>query len=105
MNGLIIIILVSLFSLIADIVLKKSADGHGVIYLYLGMALYVLDAFLWFVAYKYSKFSTVGVMYSLLIIFATVAVGVFYFKERIGVTEIIGLVFGLIAIILLSGYK
>lgn len=103
--GLTVIVLVSIFSILADIILKKAADNNNYIFLIIGCGLYVLDAFFWFIAYKYSKFSTVGILYSLSVVFLSVLTGIFYFKERINIVEVIGLVLGFVSIILLSRFK
>ncbi len=103
MNGVAIIIIVSLISLIGDVVLKKASDNGNMYLLGLGVFLYAIDAVMWFFAYKYSKFSTVGVLYSLLIIFASITIGILFFKEKIVFKEVVGIIFGLVSLLLLTG--
>jgi drug/metabolite transporter (DMT)-like permease len=105
MNSLLLIFFVSIFSLFADVVLKKAADKNSYLLLAAGCILYMLDGILWFVAYKYSKFSTVAIVYSIFIILLSVLIGIFYFKEKINSVEIIGIVLGFASIFLLSRFK
>ncbi len=103
MNGISIIVIVSLISLVGDVVLKKASENNNMMLLGLGILLYSIDAAMWFYAYKYSKFSTVGIIYSLLIIFASILIGILFFKEKIVLKEIIGICFGLVSLFLLAG--
>lgn len=105
MTGFQLILIVSGFSLLADVVLKRAADVNNMFLLVLGCGLYVLDAIFWFYAYKYSKFSTVGVNYSLIILLLSVLIGIFVFKEKINTQEVVGIVLGILAIIFLSKFK
>jgi drug/metabolite transporter (DMT)-like permease len=103
MNAILIIVIISVISLFADVVLKKASSDNNIFLIILGCMLYVVDALGWFYAYKYSKFSTVGIIYSLVVIFCSIAIGLFLFKEKIVLKEILGICFGAIALILLSG--
>ena len=103
MKSIIFIFVVSILSLLADVLLKRASDSNGTKPLLMGVVLYMINAVFWFIAYKYSKFSTVGVVYSLLTIFASIGVGIIMFRDRIVFREVLGIVFGIIALVLLSG--
>lgn len=105
MSGTTIIVIVSLVSLIADVILKKASDTSNMLLLGFGVLMYAFDALLWFYAYKYSKFSTVGILYSLIVILTSILIGVLFFKEKVVFKEVMGIVFGLVALVLLSGGK
>lgn len=105
MSGIAIILLVSVVSLLADLFLKKASDINNNFMLFLGIFLYAIDALLWFYAYKYSKFSTVGIIYSLFIIFSSILIGIFFFKEKIALKEVIGIGLGIVAMYLLTASK
>ncbi len=103
MNGISTIVIVAIFSIIADVVLKKSSENNNMFLLGLGIFLYMIDAVLWFLAYKYSKFSTVGVIYSILMIIISIIVGIMFFKEKIELKEMFGIGLGIISLFLLAG--
>ena len=97
-------LLISLGTIIGDVFIKRAAENSNSLYLSVGMLLYLFDALLWFWVYKSAKFSTVAIIYSLFTIFLSVAIGIFYFKEQLGIKEVIGLVLGFLSVILLGGF-
>jgi drug/metabolite transporter (DMT)-like permease len=53
---------------------------------------------------KHIKLSSLGVIYSLTTVLLLVAIGVFYFHEKLNIYEIIGIVAAIVSVILLSRF-
>lgn len=58
----------------------------------------------WFLAMKYMKLATAGVLYSLFIVIFSVSLGYFYFRESLNPYEIIGVISAVISLLLLSRF-
>ncbi len=98
-------LIISLGAIVADVFLKQAAETKNNWLLGFGIVLYAVDAVLWYWVYKSVKFSTVGIVYSVFTILLTVLIGTFYFKEQIGIIELIGIVLGVISVVLLSRFS
>ncbi len=98
-------LIISLGAIAADVILKRASQTNNYWFVCIGVILYALDALLWFWVYKTAKFSTVGIVYSVFTIVLSVGIGVLYFKEQLGVRELIGIVLGLSSIYLLSRFS
>lgn len=95
-------LLPSFFTLISDILIKKVADAHNAPLLGLSIVLYALGAIIWYLVYQSAKFSTVGVMFSVLTLLLSIITGFVYFHEKVTSTGIVGIVLGGISVLLLS---
>jgi drug/metabolite transporter (DMT)-like permease len=69
-----------------------------------GCIMYVLSTFGWVYALRHIKLASIGVIYSLSIVVLLAALGVFVFGETLNRYEIAGLVFAVIAIVLLGRF-
>lgn len=67
----------------------------------LGMIIYGITAFGWFFVMRKMKLSTVGVLYGVCSIVFLTLVSVFYFKEKINLMEIFGIILAVISLIIL----
>lgn len=102
MSPLTFTLFASFVSIAADTILKSGALKDNKLFLFLGTLIYVFTAFLWFEIYKSNKISTVNIMYSLTLMLMSVIIGVFYFREKLTGQEIIGMMFAIVAVFLLS---
>ena len=103
-----IVILVSIITVLGDYFIKLSGNSaekfidwwrFGV-----GLFFYLLTAFGWFFIMKYMKLSTIGITYGITTAILLVAIGLFVFKETLNSYEILGICFGIAALILLSRF-
>jgi drug/metabolite transporter (DMT)-like permease len=69
-----------------------------------GCIMYVLSTFGWVYALRHIKLASIGVIYSLSIVVLLAALGVFVFGETLNRYEVTGLIFAVIAIILLGRF-
>jgi drug/metabolite transporter (DMT)-like permease len=110
MNNLIpilIVIFLSAFGVLGDYFMKIS--GSGIKYInyplfLLGMSIYILGGIGWFFVMKHIKLSTLGMFFALTNIILLVSVGVFFFKERLNIYEVIGIILGVISIFILARF-
>ncbi len=97
----------AIIGVIGDFFIKLS--GHGpkfmeVKWFILGFILYASTAIGWFWVMKYIKLSSLGIVYALTTMLCLVAVGVFYFHERLNAYEILGILMAVVSILLLSRF-
>lgn len=105
--GLISIFLLSAVGVLGDFFLDLAGKTkHGVIFHWfvMGMLIYALSAFGWFYVIKQTKLEDLGVLYATATSILLVLLGVFVFKEQLEPKEILGILFGLLSIILLSRF-
>ncbi len=69
-----------------------------------GLALYSSTAFAWVFVMNYLKLATIGAIYSVCMILMLTAMGFFVFGETLNRYEILGIVFALASIALLSRF-
>lgn len=103
-----VIIALAGMGVIGDYFIKISGNGEKYItlrYFFIGLVIYACTAFGWFFAMKSIKLSTLGVIYALSTSLMLLAVGVVIFKEHLGGTEILGFIFAIAAILLLSRFS
>lgn len=70
----------------------------------LGAAIYSLSSIGWLFAMRHIKLTTLGAIYATTSALALVAVGVLFFKEKLTLTEIIGIVLALVSVWLLTRF-
>ncbi len=107
MNPIFGIILLSLAGVIGDFFIKLAGNGSKYMeakWFVLGALVYAATAFGWFYVMKHIKLSSLGVIYSLSTVLLLVALGVFYFHEKLNVYEILGISAAIVSIILLSRF-
>jgi drug/metabolite transporter (DMT)-like permease len=101
------IILVTAVGVLGDFFIKLSGQGDKFIdwkIFLISLLVYASTAFGWFYLMKHIKLSSLGVIYALSTVLLLVGVGVFYFHEKLNITEIIGISFAVISLILLSRF-
>ena len=69
-----------------------------------GCLIYTAGAFGWVFVLQHSKLATIGVVYSLATVLLLALLGVFVFGERLNPYEVVGIVFAILSILLLSRF-
>lgn len=82
--------------------LQKAFTGWQM--LVLGAVMYGLTALGWFFVMRKVKLSLLGVLYAVSCVILLTLVSVFYFKEKISSTEIIGITMAVVSLIILSRF-
>lgn len=100
------IFLLTVFTSIGDSYLKKAGQtkSANLAFLGFGLLVYLITGLIWFLIYKHVKFSAVGTVYGVCTALVFVVVGVFYFRESLKPSEIIGIVLAISSLILLSRF-
>lgn len=95
--------------------LKKSADmsgGAGIVaslsggrglFMLIGVLLYGVIGFLYWVSLHYKSFGVIGMLWHVIMLVFTFLISAFYFKESYGMREIVGVAFGFVSMGLLLG--
>lgn len=94
----------SLATVLGDIFIKKAAlmqKFSGWYYLLISALIYAATAFGWFFVVRRMKLSTAAVIYSISIVVLLALVSVFYFKEKLNITEIVGIIMAVLSLGLL----
>jgi drug/metabolite transporter (DMT)-like permease len=105
MKPVFIVALLALIGVIGDFFIKLAGGGEKYIdikWFVFGALLYLSTSFGWFYVMKHIKFSLLGVVYSITTALLLVAIGVFYFHEKLSTYEIAGIIAAIIAVILLG---
>lgn len=107
MNPIIIVAFLAVVGVIGDFFIKLS--GHGpkfmdVKWFVIGSLVYISTIAGWFYVMKHIKLSSLGVIYSLTTVLLLVAIGVFYFHEKLNIYEIVGIITAIVSVILLSRF-
>ena len=107
MSPILIVIFLSAIGVIGDYFIKLAGHGQKFIemkWFIIGFLIYSSTAFGWFYVMKHIKLSSLGVIYALTSVLLLVAVGVFFFHEKLNVYEIIGIIAAIASVILLSRF-
>jgi drug/metabolite transporter (DMT)-like permease len=111
MNEILIAFLVgiglSIVTVFGDAVVKNASlqDAFsGWKMLVLGALIYGITAFGWFFVMRKIKLSTLGALYAVSCVIFLVLVSVFYFKEKINLFEIFGIILAIISLLILSRF-
>lgn len=97
----------TLITVLADAFIKKAALKYGFSgfgWLVSAALIYAATAFGWFFVMRKMKLSTAAVLYCLIIIITSVLISAFYFKERLSLPEIIGILMAITSIFLLARF-
>jgi small multidrug resistance pump len=100
-------VFIALVEIAGDFFIKLSGQGKEYInwkWFIPGFIIYSLTAFLWFFAIKHEKLFTAGIFFAISSVIFFVLISVFYFKESINAYEIVGIIFAIIALILLGKF-
>jgi len=71
---------------------------------YLGFVLYASTAFGWVFVMKHLKLATISVLYSVSLVLLLTAIGVVLFQESLNYSEVIGIVFAVVSLVLLMRF-
>lgn len=107
MNPILLIVFLSGVGVLGDVFLKLAGNGHrpmDVKWFVLGTLVYAATAVGWFYVIKHIKLSSLGVIYALSSVLLLVFVGVIFFRERLNLTEVIGVVAAIVSVVLLSRF-
>ena len=107
MSILFLIIILSLVGVVGDALLKYAGQGETYInvrWFVIGFVVYASTAVGWFYTLKHTKLASLGVIYALTTVIALTLIGVFYFKEKLNIWEIVGLFLAIISIVLLKKF-
>lgn len=97
-------LVLTLIGVVGDYFLKRAGSGDTYIDVKLfaiGFVLIASTSIGWFYVFKHIKFSTVGAIYGVGAILYLAVIGVVVFGERLNTYEVIGIVSGILAIVLL----
>jgi small multidrug resistance pump len=108
MNSTLITLLITLgltiVTVLGDVLIKHASDKDalsGWKYLLLGALVYVLSVPGWFLVLRKFKLSTSGALFCIFTIILLTLASVFYFKEKISVWEIIGILMAIASVAIL----
>ena len=97
------IIISAIFFAFGEFLSKKFALNPGWMLFLIFIIVDVISASAWIPAiFEKNQLSVTGVIWSIISLMATVTIGVLAFKEKLTLTQSIGLVLGLLAVIFLS---
>ncbi len=105
--SLVMAVFLALAGVIADSFLKVSGGGNKFVDLKLftiGSFIYGFTILGWFYVMKYLKLSTIGVYYGVSSLLFLVLTGVFWFKEKLGVWEIVGIFLAMTSLFILGKF-
>ena len=101
-SGLFILALI-ICEISAQFFLKRASDIRGSNNnLIIGICLYALVAFLFYKSLGFHKFGILNIIWHISMFLVTLGVGYFIFEERYNFKEQLGIIFGIIALVLLS---
>ena len=96
--------LLSFIGVVGDYFVKLSSKGPRYIewrWLCVGAAIYASTALGWFFPLKHSQLAALGVIYGVSTVLFLALMGLIYFKQTLYPSEVIGMIFGIISLILL----
>lgn len=108
LSALVIVILLAAVGVLGDYFIKLSSKAPSFISnppFYVGMIIYALTAVGWFFMMKYIKLSTLGVIYALTTVILLAIVGVIFFREHLSGYDLLGIVLGITALVLLTRFN
>ncbi len=106
--GFIAIVLISAVTATGDYFMKLAGNTEKYMdlkWFLIGLFLYLITAFAWFVAFKSIKVSSIGVIYGITTAVILAMIGVIFFHEKLSPVEIIGVILGLLSLILLLRFN
>jgi drug/metabolite transporter (DMT)-like permease len=88
-----------------DYFLKKASERDSPLmtgWFLAGLVLYASTAFAWVFVMQHLKLATIGVIYSVSMVLLLAGMGVLFFSERLGRTEVAGILLAIAALLLLA---
>ena len=100
------ILIVTIVTTLGDYFLKLASHSKlfDLRYFLIGLFIYVLSAFGWYYNYRTQKLSTIGPIYGVLTVLLFTFYTVFFFKEKLTLPEIFGIISAILSITLLSRF-
>ena len=102
-NYIVWLVVSAIFFAVGEFLSKEFALSPKIFYVVLILVIYSLGVLEWLPAIlERNSLSIVGTLWSVLSLLATILIGVLIFKEKLSIAGIIGIIFAVIAIVLLS---
>ncbi len=101
------IAVLTLFTIFGDYYLKLASHKSNTFLTRefgIGLAVYIVTAFIWTYIYRNSHFGIAGVVYSILSLLLFVFTGIIFFQETVDLTEILGISLGVVSLLMLVRY-
>lgn len=100
--AIVLTLVVSSVSVVGDFCVRKAVDAESPItYLLLGALVYGCNTIGWYYLMLEVKLAVLGALFAIFSTLMLIAIGVFFFKEPLSVQEMIGILLGMIALMLL----
>ena len=97
--------IVLLTTVYGDMMLKKASMTPSFFTSYeflIGMGIYILEAILWTMMYRYMEFGVMSVIYSVGLVMLSVLLGMVVFHEPLTLVKGIGITLALLSLILMN---
>lgn len=107
MNPILVVAFLAIIGVIGDFFIKLAGRGPKFIeirWFIIGSIFYISTIFGWFYVMKRIKLSSLGVIYALTTVLFLVAIGVFYFHEKLNIYEVVGIITAITSVIILSRF-
>lgn len=102
-NYIVWLIISAIFFAVGEFLSKKFALSPRLIYVVYILIAYSIGALAWLPAIlQKNQLSIVGTLWSVLSLLTTILIGVLIFNEKLNLTSIVGIIFAVIAVVLLS---
>jgi drug/metabolite transporter (DMT)-like permease len=105
--ALLITVAFSAVGVLGDYFLKLASGQERSLksgWFFIGFALYASTAFGWVLVMKHLKLATISIVYSVSMVLMLTAVGVIFFRESLGASEVVGIVLALASLVLLMRF-
>ena len=99
---LILITTVTFAEIFADFLFKKWVIGSNKWFLIIGICAYLISTIFWAFSLRYESLSKAISIFTILSLIVVVLMGVYVFNEHLSITNVIGIVLGIVSIILVS---
>ena len=97
------LVISAIFFAFGEFLSKKFALAPSITYVFIIIAIYTLGILAWLPAILIkNQLSITGTIWSVLSLMATILIGVLIFGEKLNTIGIIGIIFAIVAVILLS---
>ena len=102
--GFLLALLTALIDLAGDVVVKAAADKGRFLSVAtgVGVSLYAITAVCWYFMMRHVGLGTGAVLYSMLGLIATVAIGAIWFGDAFGTRQVFGMAFAVAAMFMMS---
>ncbi len=102
-NYIIWLVASAIFFAVGEFLSKKFSLSPKFLYVILILIIYSLGVLAWLPAIlQKNQLSIVGTMWSVLSLFTTILIGILIFGEKLNIIGIVGIIFAIISIVLLS---